>query len=103
MIIRFERKPRKKKEFSKLVLGLVMSTYFFGVAFVSAIIFLAVKRGMADIGTLVTALLTFIGAPTATALGWYYWKAKNENMQKNAKASSAIEESGGEENGGMAP
>ncbi|NGQ94994.1 hypothetical protein G3578_07320 [Brevibacillus sp. SYP-B805] len=56
---RSQRKKRKKREFSKVVLALVMATYFFGVAFVSAIILLAVRRGMADIGTLVTALLTF--------------------------------------------
>jgi len=76
--------PRRHKgkpiEFSKLVLGMVMGTYFFGVLFGSYIIY----RASTDLGTLLAAWLSFIGAPTATAIGWYYWKAKNENMQKNA-------------------
>jgi len=76
--------PRRHKgrptEFSKLVLGMVMGTYFFGVLFGSYIVY----RASTEPGTLLAAWLSFIGAPTATAIGWYYWKAKNENMQKNA-------------------
>ena len=29
--------------------------------------------------------LAFIGAPTAVAIGYYEWKAKNENVQKIKK------------------
>ena len=31
-------------------------------------------------------LLTYIGAPTATAFGFYAWKAKNENIVKYNKS-----------------
>jgi len=37
-----------------------------------------------------STLAMLVGAPTATALGFYAWKAKNENVKK-------IEASGGEE------
>ncbi|GIP56170.1 hypothetical protein [Paenibacillus vini] len=71
---RKERRKRKKIEFSKIVLALVMATYFFGVV----IGVVVVLRSSAELG----ALLAFIGAPVATALGFYYWKAKNENVSK---------------------
>lgn len=75
MLSRTEKKKRKKIEFSKLVLALVMTTYFFGVGIGAFVVFKSSSE--------LSALLTFIGAPVATALGFYYWKAKNENMRKH--------------------
>lgn len=77
MLPRKGRGRRNKTEFSKTVLALVMTTYFFGVG-IGAFIVLRSSEEL-------SALLTFIGAPVATALGFYYWKAKNENMQKHAQ------------------
>lgn len=68
---------RKKVEFIKLVLMLVMATYFLGVA-VGVKIVLAYPE---QLGT----LLTFIGAPTATVIIFYAWKAKAENVIKIKK------------------
>lgn len=83
------RKKRKKLEFSKFVLALVMLTYFFGVAIGAYI----VLRSSVELNS----LLMFIGAPVATAIGFYYWKAKNENMQKNAQSEQiTINESEGD-------
>lgn len=68
----------KKITFTKLVVAAVMVLYFIG----------------AGIGVWVVAvcheyigeLLVYIGAPTATAIGFYCWKAKAENEIKIRKA-----------------
>lgn len=79
---RTKRSKNKRIEFSKLVLAMVMLTYFFGVL-IGVVI---VLRSSGELG----ALLAFIGAPVATALGFYYWKAKNENVQKIAQQEPLI-------------
>ena len=71
-------KKWRKIEFSKLILALVLSTYFIGVA-------VGVKTVLSDIGQL-SVVLTFIGAPTAAAIGFYVWKAKAENIIKIKQA-----------------
>lgn len=67
-----------KPEFSKLVLGAVMLLFFAGAAFGAYI----VTCDTSGLGV----LLSYIGAPTVTAIGFYAWKAKNENVLKVAKA-----------------
>ena len=66
-----------KHEFSKIILGLVMLLYFLGAVFGGYIV--AVDH------TGIEALLTYIGAPTATAIGFYAWKARAENVIKISK------------------
>lgn len=68
---------RRKVEFSKLVLVLVLLTYFIGV-------FVGVKVTFIDFSQL-GVLLAFIGTPTAAAIGFYAWKAKAENIIKIKK------------------
>ncbi len=68
----------KRIEFSKIVLGLVLATYFLGI-------YIGFKTVLLDF-TQLTALLTFIGAPTTTAIGFYAWKAKAENIVKIKQA-----------------
>ena len=70
-------KARKKIEFSKIVLVLVLLTYFVGV-------FIGVKVSLIDISQL-GVLLAYIGTPTAAAIGFYCWKAKAENLVKIKK------------------
>lgn len=65
---------RKKIEFSKLIIALVLLTYFVGVC-------IGVKISLIDT-TQLSALLAYIGTPTATAIGFYCWKAKAENIIK---------------------
>lgn len=72
-----EPKERRKVEFSKLILALVLMTYFVGVG-------VGVKVALIDM-TQLGALLAFIGAPTAAAIGFYAWKAKAENIIKIKK------------------
>lgn len=67
----------KKWQFSKLVLGAVMILYFAGAIFGGFI----VSEEPAALGE----LLAYIGAPTATAIGFYAWKSKAENVIKLTK------------------
>ncbi len=67
-------KSPRKLEFSKIVLALVLLTYFVGV-------FIGVKISLIDI-TQLGVLLAYIGTPTAAAIGFYCWKAKAENIIK---------------------
>lgn len=76
---------RKKVEFIKLVLMLVMGTYFLGVSVGLKI----VLEYPEQLGT----LLTFIGAPTATVIIFYAWKAKAENVIKIKKNNPEIMDS----------
>ena len=79
-----ERKRRRKKrtarkfEFSKLILSGVLLTYFagFGVGLWAVVI---------DISQL-GVFLAYVGTPTATAIGFYSWKAKAENVVKIKQA-----------------
>lgn len=81
-----KRKRRRRKEraahkieFSKIILFAVLCTYFVGL-------YVGVKIVYIDV-TQLGVLLTYIGAPTATAIGFYSWKAKAENVVKIKKAN----------------
>lgn len=65
-----------KFEFSKIMLCLVMVTYFVGLIFGMAIIF-KVRTDTALCG-----LFSFIGGPVTAAIGFYCYKAKAENVEK---------------------
>lgn len=76
----FKRRPQKpKREFTKQIVAAVLLTYFFGVA-IGAVVVLKTAPDQ------LYAYLTFIGAPTATTVGFYCWKAKNENINKHPSA-----------------
>ena len=81
-----DKKSRRKFEFSKLVLLAVLFTYFvgFGVGL------WAVTIDLSQLGV----FLTYVGAPTATVIGFYSWKAKAENVvkikQSNPKATEGM-------------
>lgn len=69
-------RQRKKKgvEFSKVILLLVMAVYFITVG-------VGIWLSLVDYSQFST-LAMLVGAPTATALGFYAWKAKAENIIK---------------------
>lgn len=71
---RKKEQNRRKIEFSKLFLSAVLITYFvgFGVGI------WAVTIDISQLGV----FLTYVGMPTATAIGFYSWKAKAENVVK---------------------
>lgn len=70
-------KTKRKFEFSKFVLMLVMLTYFVTVG-------VGVKLSFIDY-TQYSTLAMLVGAPTATAIGFYAWKSKAENVLKIKK------------------
>jgi Na+/H+ antiporter NhaD/arsenite permease-like protein len=79
---RKDKKPAKKArkfEFSKLILMAVLATYFVGFAVGIKIVFIDVTQ--------LGVLLAYIGTPTATAIGFYAWKAKAENVVKIKQAN----------------
>ena len=70
-------------EFSKLILALVIFSYFVGLLFGMYVILQIIKAGdVAYIPTALGGLFTFVGAPVAVAIGFYSNKAKAENIEK---------------------
>jgi uncharacterized membrane protein YeaQ/YmgE (transglycosylase-associated protein family) len=70
----------KQRETSKFVLACVLG---FCGAFALAVL-VGWFMGKED----ATGLMAAICAPAGTALGYYYWKAKNENLSKYGGKSS---------------
>lgn len=64
----------KKIEFSKIVLAAVLLSYFVGLG----IGIWAVIKEVSLLGI----LLGYIGSPVVTAIGFYSWKSKAENVIK---------------------
>ena len=74
---------KKKFEFSKLILALVILSYFIGLAFGMLIIWKVLAGGnVMYISTALCGLFSYIGAPVAVAIGFYSNKAKAENVEK---------------------
>ena len=72
---RHEKKKNKKAfEFSKLVLLAVMALYLIAAGVGIAISFIDYTQ--------YSTLAMLVGAPTSTAIGFYAWKAKAENVIK---------------------
>ena len=77
----------KKIEFSKIIVGLIVFTYIFSMAFAALLMWkLETAEGL-------TALIASAGGNLATVVSFYMWKAKNENALKIAgKKNLTIEE-----------
>lgn len=72
------------KEFSKKILALVMLCWFVGVVFGALVVW--------KTADFLGEYLSFIGAPTAVAIGFYSWKAKNENIKKYSQEQTDMME-----------
>ena len=73
----------KKFEFSKIILALVILSYFIGLGSGMTIISKMIQSGtMTYIATALCGLFSYIGAPVAVAIGFYSNKAKAENIEK---------------------
>lgn len=72
-----KNKKKKHFEFSKALLLAVMILYFVAVG-------IGVKLSFVDY-TNYSTLAMLVGAPTATTIGFYAWKAKAENVIKLKK------------------
>ena len=81
---RKKAQDRRKIEFSKLVLSAVLLTYFAGfVVGVRVVILDPSQLGV---------FLAYVGTPAATAIGFYSWKAKAENVVKIKQANPTATE-----------
>ena len=74
---RSRKQEQRKTEFSKIVLLLVMATYFVGLI-------VGIRIVLLDTGQL-SALLLYIGGPTTTAIAFFAWKTKAGKLLKNQK------------------
>lgn len=74
---------KRKIEFSKIILALVILSYFIGLGFGIVVIWKILCTGnVAYIATSLCGLFSYIAAPVATAIGFYSNKAKAENVEK---------------------
>lgn len=71
-------KNLKNMEFSKKLIYFLMVV----ILFICALTAVSVFMGMSEP---ITALIAGVFALSSIAFGFYYWKAKNENMRKFAK------------------
>ena len=69
------RRKRPVREFTKVVVAAVLATYFVGLIVGTIVVILSPDQ--------LYAYLAYIGTPTATTVGFYCWKAKNENINKH--------------------
>lgn len=74
---------KKKVEFSKLILALVILSYFIGLGFGMLVIWKILGTdNAAYISASLCGLFSYIAAPVAVAIGFYSNKAKAENVEK---------------------
>lgn len=82
---------KKRFEFSKIILALVILSYFIGLGFGMYVIIQMIKVGnFVYIATALCGLFTYIGAPVATAIGFYSNKAKAENVEKIKSSETKV-------------
>ena len=88
MRIIFEKKRRRRRkiEAAKLFIGGAMVVYFAAAVYGGIVTWNCPEQ--------LPALLTFVGAPTTAALGFYCWKAKAENVKKLELNPEFLRESG---------
>ena len=78
------KNDRRKIEFSKLVLSAVLLTYFAGFVIGVRVVILDPSQ--------LGVFLAYVGTPAATAIGFYSWKAKAENVVKIKQANQTATE-----------
>lgn len=75
-------RKKKKSEFTKRIVAAVMVTYFIGLA-IGVYVVLRILLDYPDYAVqALVAMFSYIGVPVASAIGFYCWKAKNENINK---------------------
>ncbi len=72
----------KRFEFSKLILLIVVATYFITLVFGMGIIRSIAADNPEYAGELLEGMFTFAAAPVSVAIGFYSYKAKAENVEK---------------------
>lgn len=74
------------KTFTKSIMSTIVILYFFGFILGSILVIMSantdIKLGSPVDSSMFMAYAAYIGGPTATAIGFYAWKSKAENMIK---------------------
>ena len=87
---------KKKFEFTKTIVALVMTTYFIGLG-IGIYVVLRILTDYPDFAVqALIAMFSYIGIPVASTIGFYCWKAKNENINKygNNEVNTNYDEGG---------
>ena len=83
-------KEAKSNSFTKSIMSTVVFLYFMGSLIGTALVILAaimdVRHNIALDSSMFVAYAAYLGAPTATAIGFYAWKSKAENVIKIAQS-----------------
>lgn len=90
-----EKKVKKRKakmEFSKKILVISWLSGSFVIAFALWLTYKMVLGGYSGDVSLVAIILSGGFAEIAAGTGFYYWKAKNENIQKIGNNTGGYEE-----------
>lgn len=78
--------------FSKSIMSSLLFVYFVGVMLGGYLVLLAAntntKLGLPIDPAMFIAYAAYIGGPTATAIGFYAWKSKAENLLKISQSVS---------------
>lgn len=74
------------KTFTKSILSIVMLLYFMGAILGTVLVIIntayTMRMGLAIDPQFYIAYATYLGGPTATAIAFYAWKSKAENLLK---------------------
>lgn len=77
---------KEKLTFTKSIMSIVMFLYFVGVIIGTFLLIFAAyndyKMGVAIDSSMFITYATYLCTPTATAIGFYAWKSKAENLLK---------------------
>ena len=81
-----KNQKEEKTTFTKSILALIMLLYFLGAILGGILVVFSAglnfRLGMQVDSSMFIAFASYIGGPTATAIGFYAWKSKAENILK---------------------
>lgn len=79
-----------KNTYSKSIMTIVVFLYFIGAVIGTILVILSANMNVKQNTPLDTAMFiayaAYLGGPTATAIGFYAWKSKAENVLKIGKS-----------------
>lgn len=85
----------RKNTFTKSIMSVVVLLYFIGATLGTALVILSaivnLKHNISIETSMFIAYAAYLGGPTATAIIFYAWKSKAENVIKIAKSFEAEE------------
>lgn len=85
-----QNKKPEPTTFSKSILSAIILLYFIGAIIGAFLVIFAANvnaaLGMPIDSSMFMAYAAYIGGPTATAIGFYAWKSKAENVLKLTKS-----------------